>query len=25
MTSPEPVRAALDHFEGLLEQFEALL
>ncbi|HLY64951.1 MAG TPA: oligoendopeptidase F [Chloroflexota bacterium] len=25
MTSPEPVRAALDHFEGLLQQFEALL
>ena len=25
MTSPEPVRAALDHFEGLLEQFESLL
>ncbi|HVA23791.1 MAG TPA: oligoendopeptidase F [Chloroflexota bacterium] len=25
MTSPEPVRAALDHFGGLLEQFEALL
>jgi len=25
MASPEPVRAALDHFEGLLEQFETLI
>jgi oligoendopeptidase F len=25
MTSSEPVRAALDHFEALLGQFEALL